>query len=983
MQSDPAADKASRQAAHALCEQVKAHDGVAFDIAGKLFNQGEHNTARHFGLGLYEHLITNRWLFLSLESKAQMKEVVMQLVSQWPVDDSAAAFLKHKAVQVVALTAKREWPHQWPTLFTQLTQLSQHSDAHCEMVLLILGEMGEGLFSDDKMTDGRRNELLVALNAEFPALFTFCYKVLEDNFVRYKQAAESGVRQRSYRLVSAALKTCEAYAPLSSLAVLCQHGVLNAIHALLGAEELRDNALDLLMVVSAKKSKDAPADAFGPFVLSLLNMCEAGLLKSSDYSVHKRLCQALKDIGCNHWYALVSQPTTTTPMSAETLPEVAGKLLQLMALFASYEGLCLPNIATEFWRAILDAPLPGGARGAMVVLPGGVREQLLSAALEKVANKPKAEPDNGDAEDFDDVEEYLRFWGQVKAKMLEMSRKLSTAESVGCLQFVGSHWHQVLSEAFENVGKVRSPAEQEVWEHRVESAYALLDAVVAGIPPVVLRGGEGTNPELSAQIRVLCDQVIDMLLHVDLSRDPALVAPVRQGFIALIPYMRIHGGKSASVLERMLSTLHCFPTQPDPAAPGAKEVEALRRRCCAASVKIVEALAQHLASLAGQVEAMVTQMVNEGKVTPEETAHLYELLFLLAGAGSSATGPSASERIAFFHRIIEPWVTEWNGQEIAEGVQDVQGWLPGALVGSAPVVREVWDANTKRRHRIHQVMITLLSICRRVQQHHGETAAAKAAAAVAIGGAAGLEGAPAQQAALDGQVGLVLLNLVRLVRSVHSMWDPALRAQLPAVWQQIVYRAVEYEAAVDGNAGAAAISALIGEVSGKGEDERRAMELCGWLRHVRDGAYQLLGVLASWGPDSALFKVLASNDGPQMLSLMWEHLPYLEPRHLRSFIRLFLGNLIRNCPPALYPGLLQGTMPQVLVLLRTRLDEGYQAVSSCSTGNDIDDIASDHVVRLLHREVVELLMSLVDGGQGLAAQAAGLQISSILSPILV
>jgi len=31
------------------------------------------------------------------------------------------------------------------------------------------------------MSDGRRNELLVALNAEFPALFAFCYKVLEGN----------------------------------------------------------------------------------------------------------------------------------------------------------------------------------------------------------------------------------------------------------------------------------------------------------------------------------------------------------------------------------------------------------------------------------------------------------------------------------------------------------------------------------------------------------------------------------------------------------------------------------------------------------------------------------------------------------------------------------------------------------------------------------------------------------------------------------
>jgi hypothetical protein len=72
-----------------------------------------------------------------------------------------------------------------------------------------------------------------------------------------------------------------------------------------------------------------------------------------------------------------------------------------------------------------------------------------------------------------------------------------------------------------------------------------------------------------------------------------------------------------------------------------------------------------------------------------------------------------------------------------------------------------------------------------------------------------------------------------------------------------------------------------------------------------------------------MFRVLASHQGSQIMSLLWEHLPHLEPRHLRSFIRLFFGNLIRNCPPHLHPGLLQGTMPQVLGLLRTRLDEGY------------------------------------------------------------
>jgi hypothetical protein len=107
VQTDPAADKGSRQAAHALCEQVKAHDGLAFEVAGQLFNPSMPPPVRHFALGLYEHLITKRWTLLSAESKAQMKEVSLQIISQWPVDEAAAApFLKHKAVQVLVPTSQ-------------------------------------------------------------------------------------------------------------------------------------------------------------------------------------------------------------------------------------------------------------------------------------------------------------------------------------------------------------------------------------------------------------------------------------------------------------------------------------------------------------------------------------------------------------------------------------------------------------------------------------------------------------------------------------------------------------------------------------------------------------------------------------------------------------------------------------------------------------------------------------------------------------
>lgn len=111
---------------------------------------------RHFGFQLYEHLIAKRWNSLSDGSKQQMKEVSLQIIGQG-TDQSMLTephFIKEKAVQVVALIAKREWPHGWPNLFAELTRLSQTDDAHCELAMLVLRGIVEGLF-DESVSDGR------------------------------------------------------------------------------------------------------------------------------------------------------------------------------------------------------------------------------------------------------------------------------------------------------------------------------------------------------------------------------------------------------------------------------------------------------------------------------------------------------------------------------------------------------------------------------------------------------------------------------------------------------------------------------------------------------------------------------------------------------------------------------------------------------------------------------------------------------------
>jgi hypothetical protein len=59
-------------------------------------------------------------------------------------------------------------------------------------------------------------------------------------------------------------------------------------------------------------------------------------------------------------------------------------------------------------------------------------------------------------------------------------RMLTYADACCSLHFVGLQWHQLLSDAHRGQQPPRLQAEQEVWEMRVEAAYALLDAVVSG-----------------------------------------------------------------------------------------------------------------------------------------------------------------------------------------------------------------------------------------------------------------------------------------------------------------------------------------------------------------------------------------------------------------------------------------------------------------------------------------------------------------------
>eukprot|EP00961_Rhodomonas_salina_P042522 571341-Rhodomonas_salina.2 len=95
-----------------------------------------------------------------------------------------------------------------------------------------------------------------------------------------------------------------------------------------------------------------------------------------------------------------------------------------MASFTNYHSLYVSALTTPFWRSLLDSIAADANSPRM---PANVHGMLLNTLVEKLGNKPGTEEDQDCEDEFADKEEYARFWGQAKAKFLEIARKLSGA----------------------------------------------------------------------------------------------------------------------------------------------------------------------------------------------------------------------------------------------------------------------------------------------------------------------------------------------------------------------------------------------------------------------------------------------------------------------------------------------------------------------------------------------------------------------------
>nr|CAD7416972.1 unnamed protein product [Timema poppensis] len=136
---DPCVPQERRMEAYIACDRFKDTSPLCAQCGLYLAQRtGNSHFVRHFGLQLMEHCVKYRWNQISQPEKLFIKENAMKLLAAGAeLGLQEHNHIKDALSRVIVEMVKREWPQQWSTLLSELSEACTCGETQTEMVLLI------------------------------------------------------------------------------------------------------------------------------------------------------------------------------------------------------------------------------------------------------------------------------------------------------------------------------------------------------------------------------------------------------------------------------------------------------------------------------------------------------------------------------------------------------------------------------------------------------------------------------------------------------------------------------------------------------------------------------------------------------------------------------------------------------------------------------------------------------------------------------
>ncbi|XP_023291484.2 exportin-5 [Lucilia cuprina] len=980
----PQTTQQARMEAYMACERFKEESPLCAQV-GLFLASGQYTqNVKHFGLQLMEYTIKFKWNCISQEEKLFIKEHAMKLLLMGvgPAEDRSLSHLKDAVSRIIVEMIKREWPQQWTTLLSELSDACTKGEAQTELVLLVFLRLVEDVALLQTIeSNQRRKDMYQALTNNMNDIFEFFLRLVELHVTSFREATGQGNFQKANahsRVVEVVLLTLTGFVEWVSINhITCNNGkLLQILCILLNDKAFQCNAAECLSQITNRKGQVKERKPllllFGEepmrYIFSASQMIPADSNVTNLEQNHqflKKLVQVLS--GMAQQLVLLwgkEEGTIQRPPHLEIF-------LECLLYLVRHASLNVAHGAALIWNVLLKHDAISKDPSLVSYIP-----KIIDAVAPRIIKTPYPTarcltgggPNVGSTAsyiclEYDSEEEFAVFFYRCRTDFLEIFRQSTLVQPLVTFAYCEQWLNLRLAKAHSERGNVQcsvlDPSYLE-WEALVSVLDGVLSRVlmVAERPsvPAGLRLLEDclkleTDNPLTLSILLSCISA----LFVFLSMSSCQITPnncVAMSGVSLLP----------RVLEKIFNALiFRDPNDPNPShqhplTPRVQACKNLRRHAASLIVKLGHKYPLLLLPVFDQINSHVKSLFQQSQhpISKMDRVTLQESLLLISNHFCDY-----GRQYAFIGEIMRDSLPHWSA--FSHAFKSALDFMHFVGLDQSPVFPIENDPCCPHRSTLIDALYIVLGVIKRCTWPDDPDRASRGGFVVGFTEL----GNPICRNPASPHVIPLLPHILSLLRVLNELFKPEAIAGLSEGYRNI-HSMLEHEKKV--LMGVCAVPADPLDPSVK-KPPTPFDKMQQFMTLVYEGCYHMMG---SAGPSLGRDLYQLEGVADALINSAFTCLDDLPDYRVRPIVRVFLKPFVYSCPPAFYDTVLLPIFAHISPIMFNRLTTRWVYITSLyesgqlndeEQSNDTQEVLEDMLNRSLTREYLDVLKVALVGGQ--------------------
>ncbi|XP_037929021.1 exportin-5-like [Teleopsis dalmanni] len=971
----PQTTQQARMEAYIACERFKEESPLCAEV-GLYLASAPHfgQNVKHFGLQLMEYTIKLKWNCIAHEEKIFIKENAMKLLllGVGPAEDASLAHLKDALSRIIVEMIKREWPQQWTSLLSELSEACTKGECQTELVLLVFLRLVEDVAILQTIeSNQRRKDMYQALTNNMNDIFEFFLRLVELHVTAFREATTHTNYQRAKahsRVVDMVLLTVTGFVEWVSIShITCSNGkLLQILCILLNDKAFQCNSAECLSQITNRKGQLKERKPllmlFGEelmrYIFSASQVLPDLTVPTSFEQNHiflKKIITVLNGMA-QQLYVLwgKEEGTMHRPPHFEIFLECILSLTRHPSLTITH-GACL------IWNILIkhDAIAKDNVINIYV-------QKLIEVIAPKIIKtsypNSRTIPLNISTAayiclEFDSEEEFAIFYHRCRADILELFRQTTLIQPLitfaCCEQWLNVRLSKAHTETGNESCSVQDPIYLE-WEALV----SVIDSVVSRILMVSER------PSVQSGL-----QLLEQCLKIE-TNNPLILSVLLSCISALFVFLSMSACQISSnnvvamsgvsllprVLDKIFTALvyndkHIYAKENSNRLQACKN---LRRHAASLMVKLGHKYPLLLLPVFDQINLHVKTIVQQPQhqISKMERITLQEALILISNHFCDYERQSA-----FIGDILKDVLHRWTTfSNVFKSAFDFMNYVG---LNKAPVYPFESDPNCANRGNIIEALYIVLGVIKRCSWPDDPDRASRGGFVVGFTEL----GNPIYRNPASPYIIPLLPHILPLLRILNELFRREALETLSDGYKNI-HTMLEHEK-----------KNLMGVCSVPTDPLDPAIKkqhtpfdkMQHFMTLIYEGCYHMLGSTGpSLGRDLYQLQCIAE----ALISSVFACLEEVPDHRLRPIIRVFFKPFVYSCPPAFYDTVLLPLFVHITPLMCDRLMTRWCYITSLYESgqlseelNDSQEVLEDMLNRTLTREYLDILKIALVGGQ--------------------